>query len=156
MELNIIGPVEHKTNIRFKNMHDFESYINAIVIDYDSEDVIFIGFVYNLNTPQFNVVKKSAYGKGTNYMREIIEYHGQNCYFPTSGHCFIKCINYSTKKDYTEEFLTFIRNKQGRSNVMKSARIQPFCRKYSINIGCFDGTRINARNLTRRNTALKI
>ena len=37
----IIGPVEHKTNIRFKNMDDFERYINAIDIDYDSEDVIF-------------------------------------------------------------------------------------------------------------------
>ena len=39
----IIGPVEHKTNIRFKNMDDFERYINAIDIDYDSEDVIFTG-----------------------------------------------------------------------------------------------------------------
>ena len=29
----IIGPVEHKTNIRFKNMDDFERYINAIDID---------------------------------------------------------------------------------------------------------------------------
>ena len=35
-ELNgkmIIGPVEHKTNIRFKNMNGFENYINAIHID---------------------------------------------------------------------------------------------------------------------------
>ena len=70
--------------------------------------------------------------------------------------CFIKCINYFTKKDYTEEFLTFIRTEQRRSNVMTSARIQPFCRKYNIETGCFDGTRINPRNLTQRNTALKI
>ena len=42
----IIGPIEHKTNIRFKNMDDFERYINAIDIDYDSEDVIFTGYVY--------------------------------------------------------------------------------------------------------------
>ena len=38
-ELNgkmIIGFVEHKTNIRFKNMGDFERYINAIDIDYKS------------------------------------------------------------------------------------------------------------------------
>ena len=33
----IIGPIEHKTKVRFKNMDDFERYINAIVIDYDSE-----------------------------------------------------------------------------------------------------------------------
>ena len=67
--------------------------------------------------------------------------------------CFIKCISYFTKKVYTEEFLTFIRTEQRRSNVMTSARIQAFCRKYIINIGCFDGTRKNPRNNTQRNTS---
>ena len=131
-ELNgkmIIGPIEHKTNIRFKNMDDFERYINAIDVDYDSEDVTFTGYVYKLNTPYFKVVKRSAHGRGTNYMQKIVEYHGQNCYIPTSGMCFNKCINYFTKKNYTDEFLTFIRSEQRRSNVMTSARIQPFCKK---------------------------
>ena len=130
-ELNgkmIIGPIEHKTNIRFKNMDDFENYINAIDVDYDSEDVTFTAYVFKINTPHFKVVKRSAYGRGTNYMQEIVEYHGQNCYIPTSGMCFIKCINYFTKKEYTKEFLTFIRTEQRRSNVMTSARIQPFCK----------------------------
>ena len=104
----IIGFVEHKTIIRFKNMDDSENYINAIDVDYDSEDVTFTGYVYKLNTPHFKVVKRSAYGKGTNYMHDIVEYPGQNCYIPTSGMCFIKCINCFTKKDYTEVFLTFI------------------------------------------------
>ena len=52
-ELNgklIIGPVEYKTNIRFKNMDVFERYKNAIDIDYDSEDVVFTGYVYKLDT----------------------------------------------------------------------------------------------------------
>ena len=148
--------MEHKTKIRYKNMDDFESYINAIDIDYNSEDVTFTGYVNKLNTPQFNAVRRSAYGRGTNYMQAIVEHHGQNCYIPTSGMCFIKCVNYFTRKDYTEEFLTFIRSEQRRSNVMTSARIQPFCKKYNINIGCFDGTRINPRNLTQRNTSLFI
>ena len=69
----VIGPVEHKTNNRFKNMDDFESYMNAIDFLYDSEDVIFTGYVYILNTPQFNVVTQSAYAKGSNYMKEIDE-----------------------------------------------------------------------------------
>ena len=68
----------------------------------------------------------------------------------------MKCINYFTKKDYTEEFLTFIRTEQRRSNVMTAARIQPFCRKHNINIGCYDGSRVCPRNITQRNTALKI
>ena len=152
--LMTIGPVEHKTNIRFKNMDDFERYIIAIDIDYDSEDVTFTGYVYKINTPHFKVVKRSAYGRSTNYMQEIVEYHGQNCYIPTSGRCFIKCINYFTKKEYTKQFSTFIRTQQRRSNVMTSARIQPFCKKYSINIGCSDGTRINPRNLSQRDISL--
>ena len=158
-ELNgllIIGHIEHKTNMRFKNLDDFERYINAIDVDYDSEDVTFTVYVYKLNTHQFKVVKRSAYGEGFNYMQELVGYHGQNCYIPTSGMCFIKCINYFTKNDYTEEFLIFIRSEQRRSNVMTSARIQPFCKKYNINIGCFDGTRINPRNLTKRDTSLFI
>ena len=153
----ILGPIEHnKTIVRFKNMDEFERYINAIDVDYDSEDVTFTGYVYKINTTQFNVVRRSAYGRGTNCKQEIVEYHGQNCYIPTSGMCSIKCINYFTKNDYTEEFLTFIRSEQRRSNVITSARNQPFCRQYNINIGCFDGTRINPRNLTQRNTSLFI
>ena len=70
--------------------------------------------------------------------------------------CFINCINYFTKKDYTEEFLTFIQSEQRRSNVMTSARVGSFCRKHNINIGCFDGTRRNPRNITQRDTAIKI
>ena len=158
-ELNgkmIIGLVEHKTNVRFKNMGDFEKYINAIDVDYDSEDVTFTGYVYKLKTPHYKVVERSVYGKGINYIQEIVEYYGRNCYKPSSGMCSIKCINYFSKKDYTEEFLTFIRTEQRRSNVMTSARVGSFCRKYNINIGCFDGTRINPRNLTQRDTALKI
>ena len=99
-----IGHIEHKTNLRFKNMVDFENHIKAIDVDYDSEDVTFTGYVYKLNTPHFNVVKRSAYGKGTNHMQEIVKYHGQNCYIPISGMCFLKCISYFTKKNYSEEF----------------------------------------------------
>ena len=41
----VIGPIEHKTKIRFKYMDGFESYIKAIDIDYDSEDITFTGYV---------------------------------------------------------------------------------------------------------------
>ena len=66
--------------------------------------------------------------------------------------CFVICINYFTHKDYTEEFRHFIGNEKYRSGVITSARIQPFCRKYNINTGCFDGKRINPRNITKRST----
>ena len=38
---------------------------------------------------------------------------------------------------------------------MTSAKIQPFCRKYNINIGYYDGFKVCPRNVTERNTTLK-
>ena len=101
-------------------MDDFESFTNAIDNDYDSEDVTFTGDVHKLNTPQFNGVNGSQYGRGTNFRQDVVEYIGNNCYIPTSGNCFIRCINYFTKKDYTEEVRDFIRNEKYRSGVMTS------------------------------------
>ena len=153
----LVSEVEQKTNIRFKNGDDFESYINAKDNSgYDSEDVLFTGWLYKLKTPEFKKVNISQYGRGTDFKQDIVEYIGNNCYIPTSGICFIKCINYFTKKIYTEEFLTFIRTEQRRSNVMTFARVQPFCIKQNINIGCYDGFRVYPRNITHRKTALKI
>ena len=39
---------------------------------------------------------------------------------------------------------------------MTSARIQPFCRKHNINIGCFNGKGISCRHITERNISLFI
>ena len=54
----LIGRVELKSNIRFKKIDDFECFINATDIDYDSEVVTFNGYVYKLKTPQFNDVEQ--------------------------------------------------------------------------------------------------
>ena len=152
----VFGPIEHKTNIRYKNMDDFGGYINAMDADYDRGDVIFTGYVFKLKIPPFKFVKRSAYAIGSTYMQEIVPYGGQNCYIPTSGHCFSKSISYLTGKDYTEDFSTFIRTEQRRSNVMTSAIFQPFCGKHNINIICFNGIRTNPRNITQKNIAIKI
>ena len=67
--LTVIGPVEHRTKIRFRIVNDFEILINAKDVDYDSGHVTFTGYVHKLNTPQFKVVKQSAYAKGTTYIK---------------------------------------------------------------------------------------
>ena len=101
----LVGEIEQKTNIRFKNVDDFESYINAIDNSgYDSEDVVFTGWLYKLNTLEFKKVNRSQYGRGTDFKQDIVEYIGNNCYIPTSGNCFIKCINYFTKKIIQKNF----------------------------------------------------
>ena len=43
-----------QTHIRFRNIDDFESYINSIDEEYDAEDAIFNGYNYEINTPKFN------------------------------------------------------------------------------------------------------
>ena len=45
-------------------------------------------------------------------MEEISEYRGQNCYIPTSGMYFIKCIFDFPKKDYTEELMDINRGEK--------------------------------------------
>ena len=101
----LVVEVEQKTNIRFKNVDDFESYINAIDNSgYDSEDVIFTETLYKLKTPEFKKVNRSQNGRGTDFKQDFVEYIGNNCYIPTSGNCFIKCINYFTKKIIQKTF----------------------------------------------------
>ena len=75
---------------------------------------------------------------------------------PISESCFVKCTSYFTRKNYTEDFLTFNRTEKNRSGVMTSPRIQPFCRKYNINIGCINGKEKTPRNIIQRNTSLFI
>ena len=70
---------KQKTKIRFRKVDDFEVYNNAIDIDYDSEDVTFTRYLYKLNTPEFNKVTRSQYGKCTDSKQDFVVYSGNNC-----------------------------------------------------------------------------
>ena len=149
-----VGDQIRQTHIRFRNISDYESYINSIDQDYDSEDAIFNGYIYKIDTPQFNKVNRSQYGNGCSFDKIIVEYRGNNCFIPTKGYCFMKCINYLTGQDYKNQYLEFIRNESRRSNIMTKARIQPFCKANNINLGYWDGERVFPRSVTNRDSAL--
>ena len=149
-----VGDQNRETHTRFSNIENYEAYINTIDQDYDSEDAIFNCYIYKIDTPQFNLVNRSQYGNGCDFKHEIIEYEGNNCYIPTKGYCFVKCINFLTEQDYKEQYLDFIRNVKRRTNIMTRARIQPFCRANNINLGYWDGERVFPRSVTKRNTTL--
>ena len=149
-----VGDQIRQTNIRFRNIDDFESYINSIHQDYDSEDAIFNGYIYKLDTSQINKVIRSQYGNGYDFKHQIIEYRGNNCYIPTKGYCYVKCINFLTGQDYKHQYLNFIRNEKRRSNIMTKARIQPFCKANNINLGYYDGESVFPRSVTEKNNAL--
>ena len=73
------GDQTRKTFIKFRHITDYEAYINAIDHVYESEGAIFIICVYELNTHQFNLVKRSQYRNVCNFKQQIIEYRGKNC-----------------------------------------------------------------------------
>ena len=149
-----IGDQIRQTHIRFRNIADYEAYNNAIDPDYDSEDAIFNGYIYKLNTPQFNEVNRNQYGNGGSFDKISIEYQRNNCFIPTKVFCFVKYINFLTGQDYKEQYLDFIRNGKRRSNIMTMARIQPFCRANNINLGYFNGERVYPITVTNRDSAL--
>ena len=84
-----VGDQIRRTNFRFKNMDEFEADINSIDEGYHAEDVIFNGYIYIINTPQFNKVNRSHYGNGCDFEHEIIKYRGNNCFKPTKAYCFV-------------------------------------------------------------------
>ena len=47
----LMGEIAQKTNIRFKNIDDFGTYVNAIDVDYSSKDVISTGKLHKLEAP---------------------------------------------------------------------------------------------------------
>ena len=105
----LVCEIEQKTNFRFKNVDNFETYVNAIDNSgYDSDDVIFTGWLYKLNTPEFNKVSRSQYARGTGFKQDIVEYVGNNCHIPIRENCFIKCFNFFTKNElYTKIFTLY-------------------------------------------------
>ena len=53
-----VGDQIRQTKIRFRNVDDYETDINAIDEGYDAEDAIFNGYIYKINTPEFNKVNR--------------------------------------------------------------------------------------------------
>ena len=144
------GDQIRQTHVRFRNMDNFEAYINSIDQDYDSDDAIFNGYIYKIDTPQFNKVNRSQYGNGCSFDKIILENKGNNCFIPTKGYFFVKCINFLIGQDYKQQYLEFIRNEKRRTNIMTKARNQPFCRANNIVLGYWDGERIFPRTVTNR------
>ena len=149
-----VGHQVRQTHIRFRKITDYEAYINSIDKAYDAEVAIFNDHIYKIITPLFNLINKSQYGNSCDSKHQNIEYRGKNCFIPTKGNCFVKCINFITGEDYKQQYPNFIRKEKRRLNVLIKARIQPFFRANNINLGYFDGIRVFPRSVTDRDNAL--
>ena len=54
---------------------------------------------------------------------KILKIEEKNCFLPTKGYCFTKCIISLTGGAYKQQYLGFIRNEKRRSNLMTKSRI---------------------------------
>ena len=52
--------------------------------------VLFVGDVYMLNNPEFRQINRAEYGRGTDFLKDIIEIKGNNCYIPSKWLLFSK------------------------------------------------------------------
>ena len=147
-----VGDQLRQTHIRFRNISDYDTYNDAIDQDYESEDSIFNGYKFNRDTPQFNLVNRSQHGNGCDFKHEFIENRGKNCFIPTKGYCFVKCIIFLTGQDYKQQYLNFIRKERRRSNFMTKAGKQPFRRANNNNLGSWVGDGIFPRSVTNRDS----
>ena len=109
---------------------------------------------YFSNTTDFNRVNRRQVGNGCDFKHEIVEIRGNNCFIPTKGYWFIKCVNFLTGEDYKQQYLHFIRIEKRRTNIMTIAGIQPFCRANNINLGYYDRVSVFHRAVRGRNKAI--
>ncbi|ESO99256.1 hypothetical protein LOTGIDRAFT_173744 [Lottia gigantea] len=89
----------------------------------------------------FQEIKRSRVGRGgTDLLKKINEYEGENCYIPTDGHCFIKCVNRVLNEDYTREFQEYINgfSKANRKEVMTCARMKEFNKKFNTSFQIYN------------------
>ena len=52
-DLNI-GDQLRKTHVTFRKIKDYEAFINAVYLHYDSEDANFNGYIYKIDKPHFS------------------------------------------------------------------------------------------------------
>ncbi|ESP04094.1 hypothetical protein LOTGIDRAFT_171066 [Lottia gigantea] len=116
------------------NTKTFVNFFAGVDEKSDASDWYFTGkIIFRKNN--FKEIKRSKKGSGVSLLKKIKEYIGINCYIPSDGCCFVKCVNYVLNKDYTREFQDFINSfqKSNRKGVMTSARICEFNKKFNTN-----------------------
>ncbi|ESO85547.1 hypothetical protein LOTGIDRAFT_155033 [Lottia gigantea] len=106
----------------------------------DASDWYFTGKII-LMKDNFQEIKRSRVGRGgTDLLKKINEYEDENCYIPTDGYCFIKCVNRVLNKDLTCKFQEYISgfSKANRKGVMTCARKKEFNKKFNTSFQIYN------------------
>ena len=68
--------------MRIREVIDCERYKEKIKEKYDGEYVIFEGDAFLLGKPGLEKNNRSEHGKCSNFLYDVADYYGQNCYIP--------------------------------------------------------------------------
>ena len=157
-ELKINDKESSMINAFFSNRDALIERLEKINERYDETiPITFTGIVIKY-TKSFNKNHRSYYGTGCDSFKKIVEYRGVLCYIPEENECFRKCLEFIYKKDFTKKYHDFIKSSKTTKNIMTSAEIQPFCKKYGINLGVYNINQqeILPRSVTERRLCLII
>ena len=157
-ELKINDNESSMINAFFSNRDGLIERIEKINERYDeSVPITFTGIVIKY-TKSFKKIRRSFYGTGCKSFKKIVEYRVVLCYIPEENECFRKCLEFISNKDLSEEYRDFIKNTKTTKNIMNCAKIQPFCKKYNINLGVYNINQqeILPRSITERRICLYI
>ena len=137
-ELKINDKEPSMINAFFSNRDGLIERIEKINERYDeSVPITFTGILIKY-TKSFNKIRRSYYGTGCDSFKKIVVYKGNLCNIPEENECFRKCLEFISNKDLSEEYRDFINNSKTTRNIMTSAKTQPFCEKYNINLGVYN------------------
>ena len=149
---------EMDTNRFFEDSDELAKFIDKTSVKYDDQpSIYYTGNVYRYFR-NFKRVNRSEHGRGANDFYNILEYEDENCYIPSGNGCFLKCIKYIFKKDFSMEYFDFKQSFKRRTNVMRRCRIPEFRERYKIDIGIHDpkSKRILPRNVKQRELCVHI
>ena len=129
---------EIDTNRFFKDSNEIAEFIDKTLDKYDDHpSIYYTGNIYSYFR-NLKRVTRSEHRRGAIEFNNILEYKGENCYIPSGNGCFLKCINYIFKADFSTEYFEFIKSFKKRTNVMTQCRIPEFCKRYELDIGIYN------------------
>ena len=94
---------EIDTNRLLRNCDELAKFIDKILDKNDDHpSIYYTGNIYRY-FKNYKKVNRSNHGRGADEFYDISEYQGNICYIPSGNGCFLKCINYIFKKDFSIE-----------------------------------------------------
>ena len=141
-------------NTFFKDVNALNNWIEKLNDKYDETlNITFTGELIRY-TKTFNKIQRSDYGTGCDSLKKIVEYRGDLCYIPEENECFRKCLDFLYEKDFSQQYRDFIKESQRNKNIMTSAKIQPFCKEYNINVGGYGPKQKNSTTFYKRTKSM--